>query len=119
DQGAGARGPAAARGPLLRLHVRATPVRIVYDVSPLSHPRTGVGNYVLGALRGIVAARGPDEVVAFAPATSGGRDRIEQALAGLDVERALPALPLAHPIRTAWSRLQRPPLERFLGPLDV
>jgi glycosyltransferase involved in cell wall biosynthesis len=93
-------------------------VRIVYDVSPLSHPRTGVGNYVLGALRGIVDAGG-DDVVAFAPATSDGRERIERALDGLEVERALPTLPLAHPVRTAWSRLQRPPVERFLGRLDV
>ena len=25
-------------------------MRIAYDVTPLSHPRTGVGNYILGAL---------------------------------------------------------------------
>ncbi|HEY2936817.1 MAG TPA: glycosyltransferase family 1 protein [Gaiellaceae bacterium] len=93
-------------------------MRIVYDVSPLSHPRTGVGNYVLGALRGIVEA-GAHEIVAFAPASPGGRGQIERALDGLDVERALPTLPLAHPVRTAWSRLQRPPVERFLGALDV
>jgi glycosyltransferase involved in cell wall biosynthesis len=93
-------------------------VRIVYDVSPLSHPRTGVGNYVLGALRGIVEA-GERDVVAFAPADGEGRGRIEEALDGLDVERALPTLPLAHPVRTVWSRLQRPAVERFVGALDV
>jgi glycosyltransferase involved in cell wall biosynthesis len=93
-------------------------VRIVFDVSPLSHPRTGVGNYVLGSLRGVVEAGGHD-VVAFAPASVAGRRMIDEALDGLDVERSLPTVPLAHPVRTAWSRLQRPPLERFLGRLDV
>jgi glycosyltransferase involved in cell wall biosynthesis len=93
-------------------------VRVVYDVSPLSHPRTGVGNYVLGALRGLVEA-GADDVVAFAPASPAGRRLIDEALDGLDVERALPALPLAHGLRTAWSRLGRPPAERFVGPFDV
>jgi glycosyltransferase involved in cell wall biosynthesis len=93
-------------------------VRIAYDVSPLSHPRTGVGNYVLGALRGLVEA-GATDVVAFAPASAGGRRLIEEALDGLDVERALSTLPLAHAVRTAWSRLRRPPLERFLGGFDV
>jgi len=93
-------------------------VRVVYDVSPLSHPRTGVGNYVLGALRGVVEA-GADDVLAFAPASAAGKRLIDEALDGLDVERALPTLPLAHGLRTAWSRLGRPPVERFVGPFDV
>ena len=43
-------------------------MRIVVDVSPLSHPRTGVGNYVRGTLGGLVAAAdGRYEVVAYAP----------------------------------------------------
>ena len=29
-------------------------MRIAYDVTPLSHPRTGVGNYILGALKGML-----------------------------------------------------------------
>jgi glycosyltransferase involved in cell wall biosynthesis len=93
-------------------------VRIVYDVSPLSHPRTGVGNYVLGALRGIVEA-GATDVVAFAPASAAGRRLIDEALGDLDVKRVLPALPFAHGLRTAWSRARRPPAERFLGGFDV
>jgi glycosyltransferase involved in cell wall biosynthesis len=95
-------------------------MRIVYDVSPLSHPRTGVGNYLLGVLRGLVEAANPDdEVVAFAPASPRGRRAIEAALDGLPVERVLPVLPRAHAWRTAWSRLGRPPAERFLGRFDV
>ena len=92
-------------------------MRIVVDVSPLSHPRTGVGNYIRGSLAGL--AQTGHEVVAFAPASRDGRRLIEQALAGVDVERVLPALPAAHAVRTAWSRLQRPPVERFVGAFDV
>ena len=33
-------------------------MRIAYDVTPLSHPRTGVGNYILGALKGMVGGGG-------------------------------------------------------------
>jgi len=93
-------------------------VRVVVDVSALSHPRTGVGNYIRGSLRGLAAAAG-HEAVAFAPASRDGRRRIESALEGIDVERVLPTLPAAHAVRTAWSRLGRPPVERFVGPLDV
>ena len=43
-------------------------MRIAYDVTPLSHPRTGVGNYILGALKGMLAAAaGGHEFVAFGP----------------------------------------------------
>jgi glycosyltransferase involved in cell wall biosynthesis len=92
-------------------------VRIVVDVSPLSHPRTGVGNYIRGSLRGLAATG--HEVVAFAPVTAGGRRAVEEALVGIDVERHLPVLPAAHAVRTAWSRLGRPPAERFVGRFDV
>ena len=95
-------------------------MRIVYDVSPLSHPLTGVGNYVRGSLAGIVeAAAGKHEIVAFAPTSPSGRRAIPLALAGLDVELKLVPLPLSQRWRDAWSRLGRPPLERFLGPFDV
>jgi glycosyltransferase involved in cell wall biosynthesis len=93
-------------------------VRIVVDVAPLSHPRTGVGNYIRGSLLGL-AAVGGHELVAFAPASMRGKRQIEGALAGLDVERRLPVLPAAHAVRTAWSRLGRPAVERFVGALDV
>jgi glycosyltransferase involved in cell wall biosynthesis len=92
-------------------------VRIVVDVSPLSHPRTGVGNYIRGSLLGL--AQTDHEVIAFAPASRDGRRSIEAALAGIDVELRLPTLPAAHAFRTAWSRLGRPPVERFVGALDV
>ena len=95
-------------------------MRIVVDVSPLSHERTGVGNYVRGSLLGIAeASAGEDELVAFAPASARGRHEIESALDGVAAERRLPVLPAAHAFRTAWSRVGTPPLERFVGPVDV
>jgi len=92
-------------------------VRIVIDVSPLSHPRTGVGNYIRGSLLGL--AHTGEEIVAFAPASPAGKRLIDASLTGIDVERRLPTLPGAHAVRTLWSRLGRPPVERFAGRLDV
>jgi len=95
-------------------------VRVVVDVSPLSHPRTGVGNYIRGSLAGMAEVAGPDdELVAFAPASPAGRREIERSLDGLRVAHVLPALPGAHAVRVGWSRLGRPPVERFAGRLDV
>jgi len=95
-------------------------MRIVYDVSPLSHPLTGVGNYVRGSLAGLVeAAGGEHEIVAFAPTSPAGQKVIPRALDGLDVELKLVPLPFSQRWRDAWSRLERPPLERFLGSFDV
>jgi glycosyltransferase involved in cell wall biosynthesis len=95
-------------------------VRIVYDVSPLTHPRTGVGNYIRGALAGMVQAGGGEhELVAFAPASFRGRDRLDASLEGIDAERRIVSLPFAHAIRRTWGRLGRPPVERFVGRLDV
>lgn len=92
-------------------------MRVAFDVAPLSHTRSGVGNYMVCALRGLVEAGG--DVVAFAPVSVRGKTSVVNALDGLDVERRLPVLPFAHAWRTAWSRLQRPAAERWLGDFDV
>ncbi len=95
-------------------------MRIAFDVSPLSHPRTGVGNYIRGSLAGLVEAAGSEhEVVAFAPTSPQGLRRIPAALAGIPVEPRLRFLPFAHAWRQVWSRVGWPPVERFLGPTDV
>jgi len=95
-------------------------VRIVFDVSALSHERTGVGNYVRGSLAGLAeAAAGEHEILAWAPASTAGARLIREALRGIDVELRLPRLPFAHAWRTAWSRIGRPPAERFVGRFDV
>jgi glycosyltransferase involved in cell wall biosynthesis len=95
-------------------------VRIAYDVTPLSHPRTGIGNYILGALRGILEAGGAEHrVVAFGPVSIRGRRLLDATLDGLPLERRLLTFPLAHALRRTWSRVAYPPSERFLGAFDV
>jgi len=96
-------------------------MRIVVDVTPLSHPRTGVGNYLRGSLGGLAeAAMGEHEIVAFAPVSMLSRERLEQAIDGIPVERRLVTLPpSAHLWRTLWSRVGTPIVERLVGALDV
>jgi glycosyltransferase involved in cell wall biosynthesis len=96
-------------------------VRIAFDVSPLSHERTGVNNYIRGSLAGLAeaAAREGETVVAFAPTSPEGRHVIPQALDGIRVDLRLKTLVGAHGWRTAWSRLGWPPAEWWLGPFDV
>jgi glycosyltransferase involved in cell wall biosynthesis len=96
-------------------------MRIAFDVSPLSHERTGVNNYIRGSLTGLAEVARPlgHEIVAFAPTSPAGRRVIREALAGIDVETKLVALPGAHYWRTAWSMLGYPPAERFIGKFDV
>jgi glycosyltransferase involved in cell wall biosynthesis len=92
-------------------------VRVVVDVAPLSHPRTGVGNYIRGSLLGLAATE--TDVLAFAPVSARGKRTVEEAIDGIAVERKLPVVPAAHALRTAWSRLGRPAAEHFVGSLDV
>ena len=95
-------------------------MRIAFDVSPLSHPLLGIGNYIRGSLGGLVEVAGTEhEVVAFAPTSLRGPDRIRAALEGIDVELRTWRLPFSHAVRTAWSALGRPPAERLLGDVDV
>ena len=95
-------------------------MRIAYDVTPLSHPRTGVGNYVLGALRGMLETAGEEhEVVAFGPVSIRGRSLVDGALDSLHAERRLLTVPFAHATRRAWSLAGRPSTERFVGAFDA
>src|SRR6059058_6102410 len=98
--GAGRSGHAPAGRALLR--VRLQPMRIAFDVSPLSHQRTGVNNYIRGSLAGLAEAARPlgHEIVEFAPTSPAGKRIIPQALDGIDVETRLVALPGAHGWRT-------------------
>ncbi len=95
-------------------------MRIAYDVTPLSHPRTGVGNYILGTLKGMLAAAlGEHDFVAFGPVSIRGRRLLADTLAGLPVERRLLTVPFAHATRRAWGALGHPVAEQVLGGLDV
>jgi glycosyltransferase involved in cell wall biosynthesis len=95
-------------------------VRIVVDVTPLALPRTGIGNYVLGMLRGLTQAENQHKIVAFSALAPPGKRRVEEALGGLPLERRLVVVPpKSHYWRTAWSRLGHGPVEWLAGPLDV
>jgi glycosyltransferase involved in cell wall biosynthesis len=94
-------------------------VRIVYDVTPLSHPRTGVGNYILGALKGMLATGGEHQLVAFGPVSIRGRATLDAALEGLALERRTVTVPFAHAVRRLWSAIGRPATERFVDAFDV
>src|SRR3954468_8953514 len=96
-------------------------MKIAFDVSPLSHERTGVNNYILGSLAGLAEVARPlgHEIVAFAPTSPAGERAIPAALRGIDVKTKLIALPGAHAWRTAWSTAGYPPAERFVGRFDV
>jgi glycosyltransferase involved in cell wall biosynthesis len=95
-------------------------VRILFDVSPLSHPALGIGTYIRGSLAGLVeAAAGRHEIVAFAPTSIRGPSRIRRALDGIDVDLRLWPLPFSHAVRTAWSVAARPAADRLLGRAEV
>jgi glycosyltransferase involved in cell wall biosynthesis len=95
-------------------------VRIAFDVSPLSHEPTGIGNYIRGSLGALADnARADDEIVAFAPTSAAGRRRIPEAVDGMPLTLKLRMLPFAHHWRQAWSRVGWPPVESFLGHIDV
>jgi glycosyltransferase involved in cell wall biosynthesis len=95
-------------------------LRVAFDVSPLSHALLGIGRYLRGSLAGLVeAAGGEHEIVPFAPTSPQGLKAIPAALNGIPVEPRLRFLPFAHAWRQAWSRGGWPPVERFIGPVDV
>ncbi len=95
-------------------------MRIVVDVTPLSLPRTGIGNYLLGMLRGLAEAGPEHELVAFAVAGPRGSRRIRETFAGLQVEQRVYTIPPPSTSwRTGWSRLGRPAVERLAGRFDV
>jgi glycosyltransferase involved in cell wall biosynthesis len=91
-------------------------MRLVFDVTPLSVQRSGIGNYLLGMLRGLTAvAGGEHEVVAVALGEREGLRRIAQALAGLPVELVTLEHRLPNLWRRAWGAAHWPPLERVVG----
>jgi glycosyltransferase involved in cell wall biosynthesis len=95
-------------------------MRIVIDVTPLAMPLTGIGNYVLGMVRGLREAGPEHEVVAFATVGPRGKRRIAEALDGLPAQTRLRIFPpSAHIWRTAWSWLGHPSVETLAGRLDV
>src|SRR5207244_7607797 len=91
--------------PLHRLRIPVV-VKIVFDVSPLSHSLLGIGRYLRGSLAGLVEAAGDEhEIVPFAPTSPRGLTAIPEALSGIQVEPRLRFLPFPHAWRQAWGGL--------------
>ena len=90
-------------------------LKVALDATPLLGARTGVGAFCAGALEALVQ-RPELEVAAFAVSW---RRRGELApLLPSRVRRAQRAMP-ARPLHLAWSHLPGPPVEWFIGPVDV
>jgi glycosyltransferase involved in cell wall biosynthesis len=95
-------------------------VRFAFDATPLSVPRTGIGNYVRGVLAGLASLPALEhEITAFALADRGGVAAVERALEGIPVEVLARAVPAANVVRRGWSTAGRPPLERWIGGFDA
>jgi glycosyltransferase involved in cell wall biosynthesis len=96
-------------------------VRIVIDVTPLSHPRTGIGNYMLGMLGGLAeAAGGRHELVHLAVTGPRNTQRVRAALDGIPGKRRLVIIPPPSNVwRKLWSRKQHVSVELLAGKLDV
>jgi glycosyltransferase involved in cell wall biosynthesis len=94
-------------------------MRLAFDVTPLSVPRTGIGNYI----RGVLAGMEPEnlrrhDIVAFSLCDGRGTASVRDALAGLSIEERLVTAPAANVIRRTWSASRHPALERLVGAVD-
>ncbi len=91
------------------------PLRVGVDATPLLGKPTGVGVFCAGVLSGL-AERGDLEVSAYAVSWRRRRGMEEHLPPGVSArQRAMPARPL----HGAWRRLDLPPIEWFVGPVDV
>lgn len=86
-----------------------------FDATPLLGRPTGVGVFCAGALEGL-ADRDDVAVSAFAVSWRRREGVAERAPAGVaTAQRPMPARPL----HAAWGRLRLPPVEWFIGDVDV
>ncbi len=90
-------------------------LRVAVDAIPLLGPRTGVGTFAAEVLRGLAGHPGVDPV-AYA-VTWRRRQRLAAVVPpGVrPVTRAMPARPLW----AVWGRVAAPPIEAFVGRVDV
>ena len=95
-------------------------MRFAFDVTPLSVPRTGIGNYIRGVLSGIdQKTLDEHEIIAFSLCDRRGTASVRQALSGLALGERLVTAPAANVIRRVWSAAGHPGLERLLGPVNA
>lgn len=93
------------------------PLRVALDATSLYEPLTGVGRFVLAVLDG--AARRPHLDVSAYAITLRGRGRLADLVPdGVRVWQS--SLPMAAaPLRLAWRHLDRPSIDRWIGPADI
>lgn len=90
-------------------------MRVALDATPLLGTRTGVATFCLGALSGL-GARPDLSVRAYAVSWRRRGGIVGQLPEGVEpVGRPMPARPL----HAAWARIDLPPAEWLLGPMDV
>ena len=96
-------------------------MRIVIDVTPLSHPRTGIGNYMLGMIGGLAEVAGDaHDLVFFGLTGPRNAGKVVDALDGIVGQRQVVSVPPPSTVwRRLWSRTQVLDVERIVGPLDV
>ena len=95
-------------------------MRLAFDVTPLSVPRTGIGNYIRGVLSGLnQGTLEQHEIVAFSLCDRRGTESVTGAIAGLSLDERLVTAPAANVLRRAWSTVGHPGLERVYGHLDA
>jgi len=94
-------------------------LRLAFDVTPLSVPRTGIGNYVRGVLAGIMEYSGDEhDVIAFSISGKSGVTTAGDALVGLPLQERLISIPAANVLRRGWSAVGHPGIERLIGRVD-
>jgi glycosyltransferase involved in cell wall biosynthesis len=90
-------------------------LRVALDATPLLGHQTGVGVFARGALTAL-GARPDLEVSAFAVSWRRRHGMASQLPPGVTVsQKPMPARPL----HATWARSNRPPIEWFIGPVDV
>ncbi len=95
-------------------------MRFVFDITPLAVPRTGIGNYIAGVIRGAAEqAAGRHELVGLAVAERTELERIEEALDGVPIELHPLERHVANLWRRGWEAARFPRLERILGRFDA
>ena len=91
------------------------------STSPRSRlPRTGIGNYTVGMLQGLVDAEAGTRSSRSRPSARAERGASARRWTGCRSSGGSCTLPpSSHTWRTGWSRLGRPAVERVVGRLDV
>jgi glycosyltransferase involved in cell wall biosynthesis len=97
--------------------------RIGFDGGALLHPETGVGRYTQELLRAMAGLEAPPDVRVLCNAYQAKRSDRRAGPGSVPVDAG--GFPVVNPrwpgrvLRGAWSTLSWPPVERFLGPMDV